>query len=89
MDCFAGKGKFDDGQNGSPLTALDSLDKSIAQWRTAHPYDSSMPQVCMRFIELNHAKDLEANLMGQPAGRCEVIDGKFEDNIIPLLTKGD
>ncbi|MDD4700432.1 MAG: three-Cys-motif partner protein TcmP [Oscillospiraceae bacterium] len=87
VDCFAGKGKFDDGKNGSPLTTLDSLDKSIAQWRTAHPHGGSMPQVCMRFIELNHAKDLEANLVGQPAGRCEVIDGKFEDNIIPLLQK--
>jgi len=85
VDCFAGKGKFGDGKNGSPLTALESLDKSIAQWRTAHPYGGSMPQVYMRFIELNHAKDLEKNLSSQPAGRCKVIDGKFEDNIIPLL----
>ncbi len=87
VDCFAGKGKFDDGKNGSPLTALESLDKSIAQWQTAHPRGRSKPQVCMRFIELNHAKDLVANLVGQPSGRCEVIDGKFEDSIIPLLQK--
>lgn len=87
VDCFAGKGKFDDGKNGSPLTALDSLDRSIAQYSTAHPYGGSTPTVCMRFIELNHAKDLEANLASQPAGRCEVINGKFEDNIIPLLQK--
>ena len=80
VDCFAGKGKFDDGKNGSPLTALDSLDRSIAQ----RPY-GSIPQISMHFIELNHAKDLEANLANQPAGRCEVINGKFEDNIIPLL----
>lgn len=87
VDCFAGKGKFDDGKNGSPLTALDSLDRSIAQYRTAHPYRSAIPQVNMRFIELNHAKDLVANLASQPAGRCEIIDGKFENNIIPLLQK--
>lgn len=87
VDCFAGKGKFDDGKNGSPLTALDSLDRSIAQYSTAHPYGGSTPQVLMRFIELNHAKDLEANLASQPAGRCEIIDGKFEDNIIPLLQR--
>lgn len=37
VDCFAGKGKFDDGKNGSPLTALDSLDRSIAHYRTARP----------------------------------------------------
>ena len=87
VDCFAGKGKFDDGQNGSPLTAIYSLEKSIAQWRSAHPQSglSLRPQVNMRFIELNHAKDLTATLSEQPTGRCEVIDGKFEDNIVPLL----
>jgi len=85
VDCFSGKGKFDDGNNGSPLTALESLDRSIMQWHTAHPRGGVMPQVDMRFIELNHANDLKANLASQPAGRCVVIDGKFEDNIIPLL----
>lgn len=87
VDCFAGKGKFDDGKNGSPLTASDSLDRSIAQYRTAHPYGEFMPQVYMQFIELNHAKDLVANLANQPIGRCEIFEGKFEDNIIPLLQK--
>ena len=33
VDCFAGKGKFDDGKNGSPLIALESLEKSIQQSR--------------------------------------------------------
>ena len=84
VDCFAGKGKFDDGKNGSPLTALDSLDKSIAQYRSAHPCGVT-PQICMNFIELNHANDLKVNLANQPPGRCKVVDGKFEDNIIPLL----
>jgi len=87
VDCFAGKGKFDDGKNGSPLTALESLNKSIAQWHTAHPHGGSIPRIGMRFIELNHANELIANLEGQPSGRCEVIDGKFEDNIMPLLQR--
>lgn len=87
VDCFAGKGKFDDGKNGSPLTALESLDRSIAQWHTAHPRGGSIPRVLMRFIELNHADELAANLISQPAGRCEVVDGKFEDNITSLLQK--
>lgn len=85
VDCFAGKGKFDDGKNGSPLTALSSLDRSIEQYHTAHPFDT--PPVYMRFIELNHARELEINLAGQPTGRCKVISGKFEENIIPLLHK--
>lgn len=83
VDCFAGKGKFDDGKNGSPLTALQSLDKSIAQYRGRVP----MPSVFMKFIELNHAADLISNVDGQPDGRCEVISGRFEDNIIPLLQR--
>lgn len=80
VDCFAGKGKFDDGKPGSPLTALQSLDSSLAVYQGRR-----VPTVHMKFIELNHAADLCANLVGQPAGRCEVISGKFEDKIIPLL----
>jgi len=84
VDCFAGKGKFDDGENGSPLTALESLGRSISQYRSARP-NGNLPSVQMKFIELNHADSLKVNLAGQPIGRCEVVDGKFEDNIIPLL----
>ncbi|MFP3153385.1 three-Cys-motif partner protein TcmP [Lachnospiraceae bacterium ZAX-1] len=83
VDCFAGKGKFDDGKPGSPLTALQSLESSTTQYRGSYP----MPTVSMKFIELNHSNDLEANLPNQHRGRCEVINGKFEDNIIPLLQK--
>jgi len=84
VDCFAGKGKFDDGENGSPLTAIESLERSI----TIHQSNrrtGSYPLVQMKFIELNHAAGLSANLADQPLDRCEVIDGKFEDNILPLL----
>lgn len=86
VDCFAGKGKFGDGKNGSPLTALESLERSIQQYQSARPLEN-MPTVHMKFIELNHADDLSANLAGQPAGRCEVVKGKFEDNIIPVLER--
>lgn len=86
VDCFAGKGMFDDGKNGSPLTALESFDRSVQQFRNANPF-VKIPEVRMKFIELNHASDLSANLAGQPAERCEVIEGKFEDNIIPLMQK--
>jgi three-Cys-motif partner protein len=85
VDCFAGKGKFDDGKNGSPLTALDSLEKSIAQHHSDPRNGNIMPHIFMRFIELNHGRDLRTNLDGRMPERCKVIDGKFEDNIIPLL----
>lgn len=83
VDCFAGKGKFDDGKNGSPLTALESLDSSISQYRVARP----MPTVSVKLIELNHSKDLEANIPSQHRSRCEIIGGRFEDNIVPLLQR--
>jgi len=81
VDCFAGKGKFDDGKSGSPLTALQSLDKSIEAYHGRYP----MPTVSMKFIELNHYQDLDSNIPPQHRGRCKVIGGKFEDNIKPLL----
>ena len=30
VDCFAGKGKFDDGKPGSPLIALELIDECLA-----------------------------------------------------------
>ena len=78
VDCFAGKGKFDDGKPGSPLIALDSLNNILAK-------STNAPTVIMKFIELNHAADLENNLPSQHKRRCQVISGKFENEIIPLL----
>lgn len=79
VDCFAGKGKFEDGKPGSPITALQSLDSSLSVCR------GRIPTVNMKFIELNHYQDLEGNIPICHRGRCEVIGGKFEDNIKPLL----
>ena len=33
VDCFAGKGRFDDGQDGSPMIAAQSISKSISNAR--------------------------------------------------------
>ena len=49
VDCFAGKGKFDDGQDGSPLIALKCLDKTLSNSSRTIP-------VYSYFIELNHYK---------------------------------
>lgn len=81
VDCFAGKGKFDDGKNGSPLIAIECLEKSIAQIRNK----SYIPQVYMKFIELHHASDLRNYLNEQSSKHFEVIEGKFEDKIVSLL----
>lgn len=82
VDCFAGKGKFDDGNPGSPIIALNSLQTSLNV--SKHP---AIPKVNMQFIELNHAKELENNIPYEHKSLCEVIDGAFENNIISILNK--
>jgi three-Cys-motif partner protein len=82
VDCFAGKGKFDDGKPGSPLTALESLESSLSKY-SGNP----QPSVSMRFIELNHYEDLEKNLPALHKHRCNVVAGKFEENILPILNE--
>ncbi len=83
VDCFAGKGKFDDGFSGSPLIALDCLRTCLAQSQMR----SSKLEVGMQFIDLNYADDLRQNLKGQTPEVYSVIDGKFEEAIIKLLNE--
>ena len=52
VDCFAGKGKFDDGKPGSPLIALEVIDK--CQESTS----MESTQIEATFIDLNYADDL-------------------------------
>ena len=86
VDCFAGKGKFDDGKDGSPLIAMKCIYDSI---RTSRLDENQLQNaISPYFIELNHGADLRDNLRLAPAfpGRYEVIDGRFEDNICDILS---
>jgi three-Cys-motif partner protein len=76
VDCFAGKGKFDDGKDGSPLIAL----KTICDCQSKSKFGG---QVVPYFIELNHATDLQNNITQY--SNANVVDGKFEDNIAKIL----
>lgn len=58
IDCFAGKGKFDDGNDGSPLIAMQIINERLGMSRISRKNNAIVP--C--FIELNHAADLEQNL---------------------------
>ncbi|CDD91746.1 putative uncharacterized protein [Coprobacillus sp. CAG:826] len=87
VDCFAGKGKFDDGQDGSPLIALKCLDKTLSKSSRNIP-------VYSYFIELNHYTDLEKNIRlyltsFKNISKIEysVKSGKFEDNIDSILSE--
>lgn len=81
VDGFAGKGKFDDGKNGSPLIALECLSGALERYKGNH----ARPDVSVKFIELNHSDDLLNNLSDRHKQHSEVISGKFEEKIIPLL----
>lgn len=78
VDCFAGKGKFDDGNPGSPLIALDIFQKGLAKTKM---YGKA--RIGATFIDLNYASDLEANLSAYPG--VEIVSGAYEDTIDELL----
>lgn len=77
VDCFAGKGKFDDGNPGSPLIALNIVNECLD---TTTMVDA---QISMTFIDLNYADELKENLKDYPW--VTVISGKYEDNIKEIL----
>jgi len=77
VDCFAGKGKFDDGNPGSPLIALNLIEECLATTTMANP------QIRTTFIDLNYADDLRVNLQGYRD--VNIISGKYEDHILGLL----
>ncbi len=78
VDCFAGKGKFDDGNLGSPLIALDIFQKSLVTTKM-----DGKAQISSTFIDLNYASDLEANLSVYSG--VKIIDGTYEDTIGEVL----
>lgn len=77
VDCFAGKGKFEDGCPGSPLIALDII-RSCVDSTTMES-----PSISTHFIDLNYADDLQKNLMGYP--NVKIYSGKYEDKIVEIL----
>lgn len=77
VDCFAGKGKFEDGNPGSPLIALEIINQCRASTTMEHT------NISATFIELNHADDLRENLRAYPW--VNIVSGKYEDNIATIL----
>lgn len=78
VDCFAGKGKFEDGNPGSPLIALEIINDCIeSSTRNAS-------SVSTTFIDLNYADELTYNLSNYPA--ANIVSGKFEEKIYDILS---
>lgn len=86
IDCFAGKGKFDDGQDGSPLVAINCLEHSLSM-STGSGITNVKPEVIMRFIELNHATALAENLPATFRQKAKIIEGAFENEIVNVLNE--
>lgn len=78
VDCFAGKGKFDDGKPGSPRIALDIMQQGL----TASTMNDHV-QIAPAFIDLNYADDLRSNLKDYPG--VKIVSGAYEDTIDNLL----
>lgn len=78
VDCFAGKGKFDDGKPGSPIIALDIINECISSTKM----ETVNIHTC--FIDLHYASDLRNNLKEYPG--IHIISGRFEDEIEKYLS---
>ena len=77
IDCFAGKGKFEDGNAGSPIIALNKIrecigDTKISGWNIL-PF----------FIDKDYADDLKKNLTDY--GEINIISGCYENEIEKIL----
>lgn len=77
VDCFAGKGKFDDGSKGSPIIALEIISDAIKNSKANKPIIES------NFIDLNYADDLIVNLSS--FNNFKIISGKYEEEIDKIL----
>ncbi len=85
VDCFAGKGKFEDGNDGSPLIALKAREDCLSRTRRANL--TGAIKTC--FIDLNYAKELQENInaLSVSYDSPEILSGKYEEIIEECLKK--
>lgn len=70
-DCFAGKGRFDNSEPGSPLIIAEAIAHKLN--------DPEAPEIKGVFIEKKYFKDLKANLPA--ASWCYPLDGDYEERM--------
>ncbi|MBQ4528297.1 MAG: three-Cys-motif partner protein TcmP [Clostridia bacterium] len=87
VDCFAGKGKFEDGNDGSPLIALKVREDCLK--RANISFKNGAIQPC--FIESDHAVELQQNVATfiSNYGDANIISGKYEETILKCLSDKD
>ena len=77
LDCFAGKGFFDDGEKGSPIIAYDIAIKSLSK----STYGNK--GIKFVFIESLYFEELKKNTLGYRD--CRVIESRYQDVIDKLI----
>jgi len=78
-DCFAGKGRFDDGKDGSPIIIRNAIMAQLC--RTP---DASIQGV---FIEKKYAADLRRNL--EEGRHVHILEGDYEERMDYLVSDYD
>lgn len=79
IDCFAGRGYFEDGEKGSPIIAYEIARNAVERSRFTNKAIKCV------FIEPNYAKELEHFTMN--FDECYVIKDKYQNVIKPLVPK--
>lgn len=75
VDCFAGKGKFDSGDSGSPLIIAHGIEAFLGK--------KPDKRVRALFIEKKYAQELIQNCSGYRY--CEIKKGTFEEHIDTII----
>jgi len=83
VDCFAGKGRFDDGKPGSPIIALEARNSCLSKTKS----QSTRIEAC--FIDPDHAEELKECIADYCSedGQVNVISGKYGEKIEELLSE--
>lgn len=79
IDCFAGRGYFEDGQKGSPIIAYEIAKNAIERSTYSNKGITSI------FIEPNYSKELES--FTENFNNCIVIEDKYQNVIKTLVPK--
>lgn len=81
IDCFAGKGKFDDGEDGSPIIALKARKEALQSTN-----QKNINNIYTYFIDKKYANDLRVNISSFiESDNSSIINGLFEEHIGDLL----
>lgn len=77
IDCFAGKGRFDTGEKGSPIIIAENIRYFMEKENNRHKDISAV------FIEKKYSKELCRNI--KEYDFCTVWNGTFESNVKKIL----